>query len=448
MRRAALGRLLVSTAISAAGTRISAIAIPWFVLTTTGSPAKTGIVAVCELTPLVLAMALGGPVIDRVGPRRISIRADVFSAVLVALVPVLHMLRLLSFPALLVLVAAAGAARGPGDTAKATLAPDVAEAMGLPIERVTGLEGTAQRAAQIVAPALAGAVIAALGAANALYLDAASFAICALGVAAWAPRRPSSRRARGTEPAARYREQLRSGWRFLAGEPLLRAIVGMLCVTNLLDTAYSAVLLPVWIKAHGYGPAQLGLLGSAFGLTATLGALVAAAAGDRLPRRATYLVGFAITTPPRLLAMAAGLPLWTVLGVSLAGGFGAGFINPIIGAVMAERTPRAVLGRVNSLAASLAWAGVPLGGAAASVAIAAVGLAPALALAGGAYLAATTLPGLLPQWRHMNRRGSGHAEQRATGHVERAAGDPPGRVGRDERDHVGDLVRMADPAEG
>jgi len=311
---------------------------------------------------------------------------------------VLHAAQMLSFPVLLLLVALAGATRGPGDAAKATMAPDIAGALGLPIERITGLEGTSQRAAQIVAPAAAGALIAVLSATGALLIDAASFAICAVGVAIWAPHRhiPAP-----TEP---YRRQLRSGWRFLADEPLLRAIALMICLTNLIDVAYAAVFLPVWIRAHGYGPTQLGLLGSAFGLTATLGALVAAACGNRLPRRMAYLVGFAVTTPPRLLAMAAGAPIWALIGISVVGGFGAGFINPIISSVFVERTPYELLGRVSSLGASLAWAGMPVGGAVAALAIAAIGLAPALAVAGGIYLLSTTLPGLLPHWRDMNRR--------------------------------------------
>jgi MFS family permease len=356
---------------------------------------------------------------------------------------------LLAFPTLLVIVALAGAARGPGDAAKSAMAPDIAEATGLSLERVTGLQGTAQRSSQIVAPAVAGLVIAALGAANALYLDAASFAICALGVAVCAPRRHLAE----AGEHERYRAQLHSGWRFLSGEPLLRAIAGMICVTNLLDAAYSSVLLPVWIKDHGYGPAQLGLLGSAFGLTATLGALAAAAFGDRLPRRATYLVGFAVATPPRVIAMALGTPIWALVGISIVGGFGIGFINPIIGAIFAERTPRDLIGRVSSLTGALAWAGMPLGAIGAGLAIGAVGLAPALAVAGGLYLLATTLPGLLPQWRDMNRRRgapstrSGGAEQRAAGCVERGSGDPTRRVRGHERHHVGDLVDVADAAE-
>jgi MFS family permease len=231
------------------------------------------------------------------------------------------------------------------------------------------------------------------------HVDAASFVVCVAGVAWWAPRRHVAQVA-DPEP---YREQLSSAGRFLTAEPLLRAIVAMICVTNLLDTAYSSVFLPVWVKEHGYGPAQLGLLGSAFGLTATLGALIAAAYADRLPRRATYLIGFAITTPPRLLAMAVGMPIGTLVGISIVGGFGAGFINPILGAIVVERTPREMLGRVNSLAGSLAWAGMPLGGVAASLGIAAIGLAPALAVAGGIYLLSTTLPGLQPGWRDASR---------------------------------------------
>ena len=53
---------LTADAISLTGTRISMVAIPWFVLTTTGSPTQTGLVAFAEMFPLVLCKVLGGPV--------------------------------------------------------------------------------------------------------------------------------------------------------------------------------------------------------------------------------------------------------------------------------------------------------------------------------------------------------------------------------------------------
>ena len=51
---------LVADAISLCGTRVSMIAIPWLVLTTTGSAAQTGLVAFAELLPLVVVQALAG----------------------------------------------------------------------------------------------------------------------------------------------------------------------------------------------------------------------------------------------------------------------------------------------------------------------------------------------------------------------------------------------------
>lgn len=401
--RTPLWAFLAANVVSISGTRVSAIAIPWLVLTTTGSATKTGLVVVFEMTPLVITKALGGPIIDRIGPRRVSVVADLASAVLVGLVPLLHVLGLLSFPALLGLVALAGAARGPSDAAKGTLVPDIAEQARVPIERVTGLESSTDRTATIIGPAVAGVIIALVGAANALVIDAASFAVCAMLIGLWGPARHLDETDDDAPPET-YRRQLRSGWDFLVHEPLMRSITAMIFATNLLDMAFMSVLLPVWIMDHGYGTTQIGLIGSVFGVTATIGALLAAALGERLPRRITYLVAFAIAGCPRFIALALGAPIWLILGICAVGGFGAGFINPIIGAIYISRIPRPLLGRVGSLAESMAWAGMPLGGIAAGGAVAVVGLAPALLLAGGIYFLATTLPGLLPQWKEMDER--------------------------------------------
>jgi hypothetical protein len=126
--RAPLIAFLVANVVSICGTRVSAIAIPWFVLVTTGSPVKMGLTALAETLPLVLSKAFGGPLIDRLGARRVSVSADTASTLVVALVPLLHALGALNFPTLLVLVGVAGALRGPGDAAKGTLIPDIAEA--------------------------------------------------------------------------------------------------------------------------------------------------------------------------------------------------------------------------------------------------------------------------------------------------------------------------------
>jgi MFS family permease len=400
-RRVPLVGWLAAETISLTGTRISMVAIPWFVLTTTGSAAQTGLVAFAEMAPYVGAKALSGPLLDRIGPRRVCVATDAASVAAVGVIPLLHALHLLPFPLLLVLVAIAGALRGPADGAKWALVPSVAEAAGAPLERVTGLAGAVERLAGTVGAAVAGLLVAAVGPAQALVLDAASFGVSALLIGLTAPHRRSGTEASDDTP---YLARLREGLMFLRHDRVLVAITAMVAVTNLFDLAYATVLVPVWAKETGGGPAAIGLLFATFGGAAVVGSVVAATYAERLPRRLTYLIAFLLVGAPRFLVLAVDLPIAAVLTVAVIAGFSTGFINPILGAVIFERIPEALVGRVTSLSTSLCWALVPFGGLLGGVAVTAIGLAPALAVFGAAYLVATTLPALLPQWREIDRR--------------------------------------------
>ena len=178
-RRLPLYGWLTSEAVSLTGTRVSMVAIPWFVLTTTGSATLTGLVAFAEMAPLVLLKARAGPLIDRVGARRVAITADLGSFVVVGLVPLLHLSGGLSFPVLLGLVALAGALRGPGDGAKHAMVPTLVEHGGVPLERATGLHSAVERTASMAGAAFAGALVAVVGPTSALAVDAVSFLVSA-----------------------------------------------------------------------------------------------------------------------------------------------------------------------------------------------------------------------------------------------------------------------------
>ena len=194
-RRSLIG-LLSANAISLSGTQISLIALPWYVLSVTGNAAQTGLVAFCGMTPYLLLRALGGPVIDRVGGRRVSIGSDLASAVVCGLIPLLHAGGALPLWLLFALTALTGAARGPGDAAKGALVPQVARDSGVTLERLSGLTGTVNRLAGAIGPAIAGAVVALSGPLPAVALDAASFALSA-AIVAGTIRDPSAERAVG-----------------------------------------------------------------------------------------------------------------------------------------------------------------------------------------------------------------------------------------------------------
>ena len=89
---------------------------------------------------------------------------------------------------------------------------------------------------------------------------------------------------------------------------------------------------------------------------------MAAWAAERLPRFQVYLWAFLITGLPRFVLLALGVPWWMVLASCLVGGFASGFLNPILGAVIYERVPDAVMGRVTTINSALCWSLMPFGG--------------------------------------------------------------------------------------
>ncbi|KAA1426744.1 MFS transporter [Nocardioides antri] len=395
---------LVADAISLVGTRVSMIAIPWFVLTTTGSPTRTGLVALAEMLPMVLLKVLGGPLIDRLGARRVAIACDVASVVAVGAIPLLHEADLLSFPALLAIVAAAGALRGPGDAAKHALVPALAATAGVPMERATGLSSTVERTATLLGAAAAAALVSVVGAANALLVDAASFGLSAL-VLAWATVAlrpdPAAEEERDTAP---YLVRLREGWDFLRRDPVLLGIAVMVALTNLLDVAWATVLMPVWAKEYDVGAAGLGTVFAIFAGASALGSVCAAAWAVRLPRYWVYLVAFLLAGAPRFAVFSYDSPLWLVGAVVVVGGFASGFLNPVLGAVIFERIPDRLVGRVSSLTTAMCFALMPFGGLLGGALVSWHGLSVAMLAIGSAYLVVTMLPAVDPRWRDMDRR--------------------------------------------
>jgi MFS family permease len=135
-----------------------------------------------------------------------------------------------------------------------------------------------------------------------------------------------------------------------------------------------------------------------------VGSICAAAWAARLPRFKTYLIAFRVCGAPRFVVFALDVPVWAALAVCVAGGFAAGFLNPILGAVIYERIPERLMGRVTSLSTAMAFALMPFGGILGGLLVAGFGLSPALLAVGAAYFLVTMLPAVDPRWREIDRR--------------------------------------------
>ncbi|MBW5485433.1 MFS transporter [Streptomyces bambusae] len=404
--RRPLTAVLAANTVSVAGSSLTLIGVPWFVLQTTGSAGRAGIVAFCATVPVVVAALVGGPVIDRIGRRRVSVASDAVCGLAVGAIPLLHATGLLEFWLLCALMAVSGLVHTPGLTARSVLLPNLAEHAGTSLPRAASLYDAVYRGARMIGAALAGVLIVVLGAETVLLLDAATFAVSAAlvqfgvrGVPAAEPQ-PGN----GRISLAGYRAELREGWVFLTGNRLLLGITCMVMLTNGMDQGWGSVLLPVHGRQDLGGAAAVGLLVALFGGCALLGALLYGAWGERLPRRAVFTAAFLLSGAPRYVF--AGLTDTTLpLAVTMAlAGLGAGMLNPILTTLIFELVPEELRSRVSGVTMAGCELFMPLGGLAAGLLVEGFGITRALLLFGGVYLLTTLAPVLFPAWRAMDRR--------------------------------------------
>jgi predicted MFS family arabinose efflux permease len=344
--------LWVGQAVSAIGTRASAVAYPLLVLALTGSPAKAGIVGFAATIPYLLVQLPAGVLVDRIDRRRAMLACDAgrFAALGGLAVAVW------SGHAGLVLITAAALAEGC-----LSVVFDLAErsAVQLIVPSAQLEAALAQNEARVRGAALAGqplgGILFGLGRGVPFAADAASYAI-SLATLAFI-RRPLAAAGGGQRrhPLAEMMEGLRWLWR----QPFLRATTLLVAGSNGL---FQAVILAVIViaRAHGASPATVGLILAGFGGGGLAGALVSARIAARLPA-AAIVIG-ANWVWAALLPVIALVPRPLAIGAAAAGMAFVGPVwNVVIGTLDLRLTPAHMLARVQAVGMTAAFGAIPLG---------------------------------------------------------------------------------------
>ncbi|HEY3543921.1 MAG TPA: MFS transporter [Gaiellaceae bacterium] len=113
LRDRSLAGLVAAELVSLTGSAMTYVALPWFVLATTGSTAKTGWTLAAEMAPSAIFGLPAGALISRLGAKRTMLVCDAARGPLLLVIPILHLGGHLSFAALVATAFAIGTFAAP-----------------------------------------------------------------------------------------------------------------------------------------------------------------------------------------------------------------------------------------------------------------------------------------------------------------------------------------------
>jgi MFS family permease len=343
--------LVSAEIISSLGSQMTFLALPWFVLTTTGSTTKMGLVLAAELLPIALLGIPSGTVVTKLGALRTMLVSDLVRIPLMASIPLLYEAGHLTFGVLLVLVFLLGVFLAPYFSAQRLVLPELVGEDPPTLTQANSVVDAGVRLTMLAGPLLAGVLIAWIGATNVLYLDAASYAVSFLLLAAFVPRRrpvPQTDDGRG----------MLAGVRFALGDSLLRPMLLTVVFLHMFAQAVF-VALPVLAYDHFDASARTaGLFFAAFGAGSVIGSLVAIPLARTMPPLRLATIGIVWVSAP-LFILGFELPSVGVLAVLFAAGLGSIAAGPLI-ALITTRTPEARRAKVMTAVFTIVTAAGPL----------------------------------------------------------------------------------------
>jgi len=352
VRKTAISALVAAETISVLGTRMTYLALPWFVLVTTGSPSKMSLVLAAEILPMAILGVPSGALVQRLGSRTTMLAADLARAPILVSIPILHAAGALDFELLLAIVALLGAFAPPYFAAQRTILPElVGEDETRMSQANSSVEGGNALAA-LVGPALAGVLIPVIGAANVLYVDAATYLVAFLLVLVFVPRRKAI--------AGMAQSGVLAGLRFLASDRLLGPLALTVTAFGFLAAGMSAGL-PYYAYDEFDGRSWIaGLFYAALGAGAVVGSVLAVFAVKKVPPLRLAAFGILAFSIP-LWVLPFLLP-WPVVFVAL---FTSTLFAPLVNGptlgVMTSRTPAQLRPKVLAAAISASTLAAPLG---------------------------------------------------------------------------------------
>lgn len=379
LRNRSLAAVMAAEFVSLTGSSMTFIALPWFVLVTTGSTARMGWVLAAELVPMGVFGIPSGTLISRLGAKVTMNLSDAARAPLMALVPTLHWTGHLSFAALLGLSFATGCFLAPYYASARLILPEVLGEDEQVIAQASAFVQAVTQLTQLGGPILGGFLIAWISAPGVLLVDACTYLFSFVVIFTFV--RAGARKRADASAAGVF-----AGLRYVARDRLLGPSLAAAAVLNFVAQGLVASLPVLVYRRFDADTKILGLLFAAFGAGALVGSLAVAGVVKKVPLMRLAAVGILAMAGP-LWVLAAPLPWVAVIAVLAAFGLCAPFVNAPMMAVMTVRAPEALRPKVMTAVMTIANVIGPLGFLAAGFGLQYVSLKLVFLLAAGGFTA-------------------------------------------------------------
>ena len=351
--------LLLGQTTSQFGAQVSGVAIPLLaVLTLHASPFELGLVTASSTLAFAVIGLPAGVWLDRWHRRPILIASDLIRTALLVTIPLAAAFGVLTIAHLVIVSLLLGVARVFFDVGYQSYIPSV-------IGRDRVLAGnssmeTIRASGQVAGPGLGGWLVALIGAANVVLIQAVTFAISAITLIRIRTREPILP-SHAIQP--RLRAQITEGLVFVGHNRILRAMAIASAASNFSFAVASAVTFIFTSRALGLSSTAIGMIVAMGSVTVMIGAALTPRLSRHVGSARIIWVSLAVTGPVTLLVPLAQ-PGWSVALLIL--GMAAGEFGQIIYAItnvsLRQRLcPENLLGRETATMRFLIMGAFPLG---------------------------------------------------------------------------------------
>jgi MFS family permease len=371
---------------SLTGNWMQSLAQSWLVLQMTNSPFQLALINVCQFGPALVFGLPAGVLADRYSKRSVMLVTQAVSGILTALLALVVVLGTVELWHIYATASGVGIASAFSNPARQAFVVDVVGKEDL--VNAVALNSALFNASRVVGPAIAGILLATVGAALCFVINAVAYIPVVIGLALLHTRGMPEQGSHDDTPFRRLQE----GLAYVRRTPeVLRPIV-TIGIIGIFGMNFS-VWMPLLAVELGTGAEGFGWLMSALGIGSLFGSLAVAFFARQFGNWGLLVAPVVFGVFEIGLAVLAGLrgPMLTVLPVATLAGLAFSITMSLTNTTIQSLIPNALRGRVSSIYMTVFMGSIPIGALVAGVTSSTMGTVGSIVFGGAIVLTAALI---------------------------------------------------------